>query len=318
MSGLSLVLQQAVLPVFVISLAGILLRKINWLTEEADQSLLRLTINVLAPALIVDSILANHALTQPGNLLVAPLVGFGTVALGIYAALGCARWAGLKSRQTASTFALCVGIYNYGYVPVPLVNSLFHDDGTLGVLFVHNLGVDVALWTLGLHLIDATGSSKGWRKLLSPPVLAIVVAVPLNLLHADRWIPQAVLVTAKMLGQCAVPMGIILIGATIADHSHEFPAASGWPVIGWASLLRLGLLPVGFLILAKYLPCPIELKRVIVIQAAMPAAVFPIVMAKHYGGDPPTALRVVIGTSVIGLLTIPLWIRFGMGWVGVQ
>jgi len=70
--------------------------------------------------------------------------------------------------------------------------------------------------------------------------------------------------------------------------------------------LRLGILPVLFLLLAKYLPCSLELKRVITIQAAMAAAVFPIVMAKHYGGDPATALRVVLGTSLVGLVTIPL------------
>jgi len=44
--------------------------------------------------------------------------------------------------------------------------------------------------------------------------------------------------------------------------------------------------------------------------------VFPIVMSRHYRGDPPTALRVVLGTSVAGLLTIPVWIRFGLRFVG--
>jgi predicted permease len=49
----------------------------------------------------------------------------------------------------------------------------------------------------------------------------------------------------------------------------------------------------------------------------MPTAVFPIVLARHYQGDPATAMRVVIGTSVVGLVTIPLWIRFGMKFVGL-
>jgi len=72
-----------------------------------------------------------------------------------------------------------------------------------------------------------------------------------------------------------------------------------------------------FLLVAKFLPASVELKRVMVIEAAMPAAVFPIVMARHYAGDPATAMRVVIGTSVVGLATIPLWIRFGMKFVGL-
>jgi predicted permease len=112
-------------------------------------------------------------------------------------------------------------------------------------------------------------------------------------------------------------MALILIGAIVADHLHEFHSASGWRVIGSAALLRVGLLPILFLLVAKFLPASLELKRVIVLEAAMPAAVFPIVMARHYAGDPATAMRVVIGTTVVGLVTIPLWIRLGMQWLGL-
>jgi predicted permease len=73
----------------------------------------------------------------------------------------------------------------------------------------------------------------------------------------------------------------------------------------------MGIMPIFFLLLGWCLTGPVELKRVILLQAAMPAAVFPIVMAKHYGGDARTALRVVIATSLVGFATIPLWIRLG-------
>jgi predicted permease len=112
-------------------------------------------------------------------------------------------------------------------------------------------------------------------------------------------------------------MALILIGAVVADHVHEFHSQSGWRVMGTAVLLRMGLLPLAFLLLARYLPASVELKRVIVIEAAMPAAVFPIVMARHFGGDAATALRVVFSTSLVSLITIPLWIRFGLKFAGL-
>jgi predicted permease len=87
--------------------------------------------------------------------------------------------------------------------------------------------------------------------------------------------------------------------------------------MGVGCLVRLVLLPLGFLVLARYLPCSVELKRVIILQAAMPAAVFPIVMAKHYGGDTATALRVVISTSALSLITTPIWIRLGTKFAGL-
>jgi predicted permease len=48
----------------------------------------------------------------------------------------------------------------------------------------------------------------------------------------------------------------------------------------------------------------------------MPAAVFPIMLARHYGGDAATAIRIVIVTSLLGFLTIPFWLRIGMQAVG--
>ena len=52
----------AVLPVLAIAVAGVAMRKFNWLSEAADHSLLRVTINLLVPAFIFDKLLDNPAL----------------------------------------------------------------------------------------------------------------------------------------------------------------------------------------------------------------------------------------------------------------
>lgn len=303
----------AVLPVFSIIGLGIFMRKVNWLTEEADKSLLRVTVNLLAPALIFDSILHNDALKDFSNVAIAPVIGFATAALGMGLAFALRRFV-TQDRKILATFAVCMGIYNYGYIPVPLINALF-DRRTLGVLFVHNLGVETCIWTLGLLVLGANSKEKGWKQLINAPVITIIVALGVNSLGLERFIPDFFFATAKMLGQCSIPMGLILVGATMADHMHEFHSAHGWRIIASGCVIRLGLAPILFMLLAKFLPCSAELKRVIIVQGAMPAATFPIIMAKHYDGDPPTALRVLIVTSIVGLVTIPLWIRFGLHFV---
>jgi predicted permease len=49
----------------------------------------------------------------------------------------------------------------------------------------------------------------------------------------------------------------------------------------------------------------------------MPAATLPIVLARHYGGEPATALRIVLGTSAVSFITTPVWIHFGLKWLVV-
>jgi malate permease and related proteins len=306
----------AVLPIFGLMAVGLGLRKFNWLTEDADTSLLRVNVNVLLPCLILDSALGNPALSQIGNLLLAPMFGYGSVVLGIGLALAARSLHGLRERPTARTFAVCVGIYNYGYIPLPLVLLLF-DKATTGVLFLVMMGVETALWTLGVWTLTGGRLGQNWRRILNAPLIAILLALVLNVLGLNAHLPGPLLTGIHWLGQCAIPMALMLIGAIVADHLHEFHSKSGWRVIGAAVLLRQAVLPVLFLLAAKFLPASVELKRVMVIEAAMPAAVFPIVMARHYQGDPATAMRVVIGTSVVGLATIPLWIRFGMKFVGL-
>ncbi len=308
----------AVLPVFCIMGGGFLLRRLDWLTEQADHSLMRVTINGLIPCLIIDSVIKNTALRQPGNVLLAPAVGFGTVFLGIGLAWLCRALVGLREPVAGRTFAYCTGIYNYCYVPLPLVILLFQQrPETVGVLFVHNVGVEISFWTLGLMFLSGVSLKEGWKKAINAPVISIVLGLTLNYTNGAHWMPGFILTAAHMLGQCAFPMGILLIGAVISDELRAFHSAAGWRVMTGACVLRLGVLPILFLLLAKYLPCSAELKTVLVLQAAMPAAVFPIVISKHYGGDTNTALRVVLSTSAVGLITIPLWIRFGMKFVGL-
>ncbi len=309
----SMTVLSSVIPVYGIIALGLLLRKLDWLTEDADQSLLRVNINILFPCLILDSALGNPALAQPANLILAPLVGLLTVIAGMLLALAARPLAGLGPKESG-TFAVTVGIYNYSYLALPLALLLFAGDATAGVLFVHNVGVEFAMWTLGVMLFTRAGIGD-WRKIVNAPLIAILLALLLNTAGASQHLPKALVTAIHWLGQCAIPMALILIGAVIADHLKHFHEDFGWRVIGAAVLLRLMVLPVLFLLLARYLPASVELKRVIILQAAMPSAVFPIVMSRHYHGDPPTALRVVIGTSVIGLITIPLWIRLGLAFV---
>jgi predicted permease len=56
----------------------------------------------------------------------------------------------------------------------------------------------------------------------------------------------------------------------------------------------------------------LELKQVILIQAAMPAGILPIVLARHYGGDASVAVKVVLVTTLCSIVTMPFWIRIGL------
>jgi predicted permease len=108
-----------------------------------------------------------------------------------------------------------------------------------------------------------------------------------------------------------------MTGVNLADYLDRPSKLLHRNIALAACLVRLGVMPALMLCFARLLPCSVELKRVLVVEAAMPAAVFPIIMARYYGGQPLTAVQVVLSTTAAGLVACPLWIRAGFAWVGV-
>jgi predicted permease len=305
---------------------GSAVRWAGWLSAEADQSLLRVVIRVLYPCLIFSVVSHNDALRQANNLLLPPLAGLGTVALGLVAALLAValgrRATGLEAGKEARTFATCVAIYNYGFIPIPLVRALFpHDSATLGVLFVENMGAEFAVWTLCVMALSGGLDHAWWRRMFNAPSIAIAVGIAVNFAGLWHYMPPFLTTTIDWLGQASIPMSMLLIGAVIADEvqagRQPGRAADALKSTAWALLLRLGLLPAAFLLVAWLIPASPELKRVLVIMAAMPSGTFPIVMARHYGGQPRVGIQVVLSTSLVSLVTIPMWISFGLRVLGL-
>ncbi len=305
-----------VIPVFALIGVGLLARRLHWIEGEAETSLIRLVVNVCYPCLIFESVAGNVALREPGNLVLPPLLGFLITWAGIKLSLLVARSIGLHVGTGMRTFALTVGIANYGYLPIPIMESIWGPESR-GVLLVHNVGVEVALWTVGVLVLSGQSLREGWRKLVSPIVITLLVAVLCNLAHLTSALPNVANATIHALAVCAIPLGLIMTGVNLANYIHEPRTLFDARVSGAAILVRLGGLPVLILLLAKFLPCSIELKRVLVVQAAMPTAMVPIIIAKLYGGHPRTAVQIVLGTTALGIFVIPLWLRAGLQWVGV-
>jgi malate permease and related proteins len=309
-----LFLLQIVAPVFVVIALGYAMRRIGILSSEADRSLTRLVVTLLAPCLALDTIIGNEALATPKNWIVPPILGFATIVLGIAISRWGAKCFRIPEGEPRRTFVFTTSLHNYSYIPLPLCNALF-DRETMGVLFAFILGVELAFWSIAVTQLTGHSERRNWRRALNAPIIAIPTAIALNALGARTWLPASITTTFHLLGVCAIPLALLLSGALIADYVNWESLRHGRRTLLASAIVRIVALPALMLIFTRFAPLDVTLKSVLIIQAAMPAAIFPIVVTKAHHGDMPTALRVVLGTSAIGLVTIPLWIGFGLHWI---
>lgn len=301
-------------PVFLLVALGAALRRSGWLTPEADASLLKVTVRILVPCLMISTLGEKVQPLDVSLLLRAPLMGFGMVALGFGLARLLLPYTRLKEPMARRSFVLAVGMHNYGFVPVPLVLAMY-DPSTLAVLFVFNLGTEVASWGLGLATLRGWTGPSTFRALLNPGVFGVLIGVTLNLSMGKSWVPSVFWSTADLLAVCAIPSGLVLSGATLADFLNQMKSWEGWRPAWWGVFLRHLVIPPLILIVAITGPWDVELQRILIIQAAMGAAIFPVILCKHYGGDPSVALRIALLSTFISYLTIPLWLGVGWPWL---
>jgi predicted permease len=304
----------SVLPVYLLMIAGAVLRRTQVLPAEYDVPVMQLVYRVMLPCFILDKILGSAVLRSGPVVMWAMGLGFGLIMAGIGIGLAVGRLLGLERGTGMRTFALSSGCQNYGFTAAPMVEILW-GSGALALLFVHNIAVETAMWSVGVMMMSG-GKSFTWRKLVNGPVIATGIGLVLVALGWDDEITGAPRKALSMIGVGAFPVAILITGCTMMDLLGE--EKPSWKVVGGAGLVRLVLAPAVMLCAAKFLPLTTELRQVLVVQAAMPAGLASILVARLYGGRPAVAVQVVIATTVLSFLTLPWIITWGTAWLGLK
>ena len=275
---------------------------------------MKLALNFFVPCLILTMIPGNPALQTASSAVWAIVLGFAVIVIGFGVAFLISRITGMRKGEGLRTFVISCGIQNYGYLPIPILAELFPDDsGPSGLVFVHGIGVELAMWTVGLAILNG---KAGWRSAINGPFIAVITALILNYTGTYQYIPGILSTVMEMMGKCAIPLSIFMIGATMGRFFEREVLNDAVRTALVSVFVRIILLATMILAAAKYLPLTDDLKKLLVVQAAMPAAIFPILIARLYGGRPQVAIQVVLATSVVSIVSAPFVIAYGMQWVG--
>ena len=301
----------AIAPPLLILLIGGICRRGGWLRVEADASLSVLTVRVLYPCFFFFHLVGNQDSLLPQYFLIVTIAGFICISVGFGCSYLVAKSIGIESRVIPS-FTFCSGIFNYGFFAFPVAASIFEEQ-IIAKIILFNLGVETAIWTLGIWVL-ASGQFKLTR-LMNPPIISIILAVIVREIGGQVLIPSFIWEIVTLLGGCAIPIGLLLIGGNFADLIKNFKLSPGKRVEISAIMVRLFIVPLLISTYALWGPIPSGmgwLRDILLIQSAMPAGIFAIVIVKNYSGDTPTAMRAILATMIGCIITTPLWLYLGL------
>jgi len=295
---------RVVAPVFSLVLLGFLLRRVRRPGDEFWPYCERLVYFVLFPALLLTrlsvvpltgeliaalalALVVPTLLVSAGMVLLLPLLGlpaptstsvfqgairFNTyVALAVGAALDPHR--GLELTAIAAAFM------------IPLVNLLCV---SVLVLFGDRRRPD---WWLQLGRGLAT----------NPLILACLAGLSIN---ASGWqLPGFLEDTARLLGQTALPLGLLAVGAGLVLRLSYGQLGA----IALSSSAKLLMLPLLAWLFCRWLETPPGPARIAVMFAALPTASSAYILARQMGGDHQTMAAIITVQTLVGMLTLP-WV----------
>ena len=254
----------------------------------------RLVMNIGTPCLIVGA-MAKVEL-QPAVM--------GQVALAtalVMTAMGLLGWVLLRScKLDIATYLPPLVFPNNGNMGLPLCLFAFGPAG-LALALGSFMVMMVATFTVGLLLV-ATDQGNLWRRMAAiarqPVIYAMAMAV--LLLLTNTKLPRAVTNTLDLLGGIAIPLMTLALGvslATLKIHSFKRSLVFGAARIGGG--LLLGLLVCELLGLTGIS------RNVVLLQSAMPIAVFNYLLALRYNHNPQEVAAMVLVSTLMAFVGLP-------------
>ncbi len=250
----------------------------------------RMVMWVGAPALIVSTL--GGLEISPARLrsvLLAALVLLAWTA--VFGALFC-RLLGLAARD----FLIPLIFGNFGNMGLPICLFAFGEQG-LSLALGLFLATTVCHFSLGVAVLN--GPKAAFAVSRSPIIYAGLFAA--LLVFCDWQLPATAANTLGILGGMSIPLMLITLGVSLG--SLRVSVAGRSLLLGVARLL-LGL-AAGF---ATVWCLDLEglTRKVVLLQSAMPAAVFNYLLAVQYRREPATVAGMVVSSTLLSFISIPL------------
>ncbi len=294
----------AIVETFGMFAVGALVMHFKFIDEKDLNKLSRLIVDIFFPMLAFDSITRNFDPSQLKELWLMPTIGFGLMLFGGILGFGLRYGIRNRTHDRMVTFHHFCAINNYLFLPLIILSNLWGEK-YLALLFIMNIGSTIGFWTLGVGILAGGDVKRTINNIFS--INQAAVALALIFCFCKIPVPVTVGNIFHKLGNCSVPLILLLIGAAIY-HSPEI-FKDKWDIF-YMTAVRLVIIPGIVILILNNLPLPADVYKVTYIVALMPVSASAAVITRRYGGSAEFAGQSIVFTTVACLLTIPLMLVF--------
>ncbi|MGO4892167.1 AEC family transporter [Flavobacterium sp. W21_SRS_FM6] len=299
------------LPISLIIVLGVVLKRIGWINDEFAQVGSRLVFNLTLPALLFVNI-ATTDLTSHFPLFL--IIVAGLFMLGSFVLMhGIALYIPTQFSRGAFVQGACRG--NMAIVGLALAANAFGEQVLpLASMYLAALVIPVNIFSILTLYYHQSAAPSGKTVLLSvlknPLAIAIFIAIIIALLSIK--LPKVLIDTGDYLARMTLPLALLCVGASI--RLHEFRASQ---LLYAAISSKIVFLPVVATVIAYYCGIRGDELGVLYVMTAAPTAAAAYPMVRTIGGDYHLTAAIIAGSTLFSMFTstFGLFVLRYIGWV---
>lgn len=300
---------QSVLTIFLITGVGYYFAKKNWFDENTGKLFSKLVVKVSLPAFMLANLTTSFNKESLSSAFTGILAAFITMIIAYATGTLLAKL--LKvSENRRGLFSALFGLSNTIFVGLPVNNALFGLESTPYVLLYYITNT-FFFWTFGVYGIKKDSgkinssffSKESLKNIITPPIITFFLGVTLVMLEIK--LPKFLLSACTYIGNLTTPLSIFFIGITLSNleiKDIKFNKENIAVIIG-----RFFLSPLIIFLLIKNMHMPLLMKKVFILEAAMPAMTQAAIVTEAYGGDYKSAAVTCTLTTALSLIVIPIY-----------
>lgn len=280
---------------------GVVLYKIKAVDETGVAQLSNLALYVATPCVVLRALAipfdAEKISTGVVVMLFFLVIFFVSIVVGRF---GCGKV------DRIGTFAVVFS--NSGFVGIPLIEGILGSEYVFYVTMTMVVST-ITFWTYGVYLMSGDKNEVSVKKIISNPNL-IAVVVGMALFFAPVELPYVVAQVINGMANMNTGLGMVILGATLGASNIGLMISD--TRLYKAILLRLIAVPLVCIPILMLMPVEFEVRMVMMIIAAAPAASATSMLALKYGGDYSYGTGLAIGTTIVSMITMPLVLALAM------
>lgn len=308
----ALIILQQMLVLFAMMLVGYFCYKKDWIDDHSYGKMSKIVVNIMNPLLVIDGVLNRDAGDDLHKLLVnliMMLIYFAFLVLISIPIVKILR----PEKQNIGLYRLMTIFSNVGFMGIPVISGLYGPSVIIYIIF-YMQGYNFLLYTYGIILAKSSAKAQSsedeksanfkdtLKLILNPGVVAGIVAIVIFICNMQVVKPVATFVS--YLGQCVVPMSMILIGASMAQHNLKdiFNDIK----LYWFLLIRLIIVPISVALVVRNLPIDPQILGVFILMLAMPVGSIVVLVAMEQGADSTCCTKGSVVSTLLSIITIPI------------